>query len=481
MYGKVDVPRMFKKTLRNHLLSMGMSQSVVDPCLYYKRSAQGRIELLACTHVDDILLVGPKSEIEWFKTGVKKRFNISDLGKLKKHLGVWYDWRTSDDGETYIVASMKKLEEEIVKKFESVTERTARLVNTPGYPGKYLTKNEGDPVDIENYRSIVGKIMYYATKIAPDVCNAARELAQHLSSPGEEHWKAMERVVGYIKAEHYEGLVYRKPKALRPISIVDSDYAKDMDDRKSISSGLHLLGGTLVNWESKKQDCVTLSSTEAEYHSLAKGACENKFIMMLLDEAIRHKEEDRLIGWVFEDNMGAIYLVKNQHVGARTKHIDVKTHFIRELVETGWFTVMYVKTNDNAADILNKHAVEKIHRKHADAIRGGTLNCWREDVKMDRDVTSPEFQHSTTSVTSSARRVQQPPRSQIFTTSSGAEKKVRFKQELGSKITLPKSSPATESGGTKCSPATEKDNNNAQWSTVQYKRRKGKRTALPKY
>jgi hypothetical protein len=148
---------------------------------------------------------------------------------------------------------------------------------------------------------------YYVTKITLDVCNAARELAQHLLSPGKEHWKAMECVVGYIKAEHYKGLVYRKPKALQPISIIDLDYAKDMDDRKSISSGLHLIGGTLVNRESKKQDCVTLSSTKAEYHSLAQGTCENKFIMMLLEEAIQHKQEDRWIGWVFEDNMGATW------------------------------------------------------------------------------------------------------------------------------------------------------------------------------
>jgi hypothetical protein len=114
--------------------------------------------------------------------------------------------------------------------------------------------------------------------------------------------------------------------------MVDSDYAKNTDNRKSISSGLHTLGGTLVHWESKTQHVVTLSSTEAEYVSLARGACENKFIMMLLDEGIQKPDEKRLMGKIYKDNLGAIYLVKNQHVGARTKHIDVRAHFIRELL-----------------------------------------------------------------------------------------------------------------------------------------------------
>jgi hypothetical protein len=83
-------------------------------------------------------------------------------------------------------------------------------------------------------------------------------LAQHLSNPGEEHWKALERLVGKIKARYYDGLTYRSPKELRPISNVDSDYAKNIDSRKSVFSGLHTIGGTLVNWESKTQHVITL-------------------------------------------------------------------------------------------------------------------------------------------------------------------------------------------------------------------------------
>ena len=112
---------------------------------------------------------------------------------------------------------------------------------------------------------------------------------------------------------------------------MDSDYdAKNSHDQKStLSRLLHTLGGTLVNWESKTRHVVTLSSMEAEYMSLAKGACENKFIMMLLDEVMRYLKKEKLVGQhAYKDNLGAIYLVKNQQVRARTKHIDVRAHFI---------------------------------------------------------------------------------------------------------------------------------------------------------
>ncbi|KAI2500145.1 Mitochondrial protein [Fragilaria crotonensis] len=94
MYGGVDVPRLFMKTLYKYLTGeMKMSQSEVDPCLYYWKDKAGNATLLAVVHVDDVALIGDKTNIEKFKTELKKRFNISDLGQLKKHLGVWYSGR----------------------------------------------------------------------------------------------------------------------------------------------------------------------------------------------------------------------------------------------------------------------------------------------------------------------------------------------------------------------------------------------------
>jgi hypothetical protein len=107
-------------------------------------------------------------------------------------------------------------------------------------------------VDKDAYSSIVGKTMYYATKIAPEICNVVRELAGHLSNPGEEHWKALERCVGYLTSEGTTPLRLRKPRVLQSISDCDSDYTKDENDRKSISGRITTLGGMTTNWTSKK-------------------------------------------------------------------------------------------------------------------------------------------------------------------------------------------------------------------------------------
>jgi hypothetical protein len=112
--------------------------------------------------------------------------------------------------------------------------------------------------------------MYYATKIAPEICNTVRELTGHLSNPGEEHWKVLERCVGYLTSEGTKPLCLRKPRVLQSISDCDLDCPKDENDRKSISGQINTLGGMTTNWTSKKQNTVSLISSEAEYQALSE-------------------------------------------------------------------------------------------------------------------------------------------------------------------------------------------------------------------
>jgi hypothetical protein len=185
------------------------------------------------------------------------------LGKLKKNLGIMYDWKQDKLGNTYLEASMPKMIEEISEKFEKAKGKQAKVYATPGAPGKMLRKNEGTMVDTDSYRSIVGKIMYYATKIAPEICNAVRELAGHLSNPGEDHWNALERCVGYLAGEGTKPLCLRKSRVLQSISDCDLEYTKDENDRRGVSGWINNLGGMTTNWTSKKQHMISLSSSEA--------------------------------------------------------------------------------------------------------------------------------------------------------------------------------------------------------------------------
>ena len=133
----------------------------------------------------------------------------------------------------------------------------------------------------------------------------------------------------------------------------------------------------------KVKPSVTLSSTEAEYVALATGAQEVLFAQMLIEEIDAAVVKPAII---FEDNTGAIYLVNNQHIGSRTKHIDIRWHFLRDLVEEGKIMVKFIRSEDNPSDVMTKNVKESIHDEHTHNIHNGMLllDCNREDVKQDR-------------------------------------------------------------------------------------------------
>ena len=139
---------------------------------------------------------------------------------------------------------------------------------------------------------------------------------------------------------------------------------------------LHTIGGTIVNWCSKKQQTVTLSSTEAEYIALSDCAKESKFEWMLLNELTGTIHP----AIIHEDNTGAIFLVTNQQVGARTKHIDVRHHFIRGQIKMKTLKVKFIRSEDNPSDIMTKNTPAGIFARHAESILTGSVERWREDV-----------------------------------------------------------------------------------------------------
>ena len=110
---------------------------------------------------------------------------------------------------------MKRNAEEIIKFYEKVCKKEARAAKTPAFQNTVLSKNDSDePIMLEEYRSLVGKLMYYAVKVGPDCANAVRDLARHMKNPGVEHWKAMERIVGYLKGKSLHGLFMHRPSSM---------------------------------------------------------------------------------------------------------------------------------------------------------------------------------------------------------------------------------------------------------------------------
>jgi hypothetical protein len=181
-----------------------------------------------------------------------------------------------------------------------------------------------------------------------------------------------------------------KPKDLKVYAYVDSNYATDTDNRKSVTGYVITIGGCLISWSSKSQPSVTLSSTEAEYVAASMCSTEIKFIQMLLEELM--PTENNRPATLFEDNTGAMFLMENQAVGARTKHIDIRWHHMREMM-TGAdprLRVLFTKSENNFADVLTKNVTEGIHLDLAHRIKDGRISnaifdaVEREDVSRNR-------------------------------------------------------------------------------------------------
>ena len=186
-------------------------------------------------------------------------------------------------------------------------------------------------------------------------------LSRHNHSPGNQHHAAVKQVFRYLRGTSNNYILYDgKSNIQEPVIYCDADWASDPNDRKSISGHTAILSGAAISWSSKKQTTVSLSSTEAEYVAAARAAQEAMWIHTFLSE-IGHPLKEPIKFYV--DNQSAIKLVENPVAHDRTKHIDIKYHFIRDIESRKIISVKYCPTNDQVADVLMKPLSRKKHKR----------------------------------------------------------------------------------------------------------------------
>ena len=196
--------------------------------------------------VDDCLLAGKPADMIWLMDKVSEHFKITREMEVKKHLGIDYNWKRDNEGEICVECTMVKKANNIVAELEAFLGREVKEWRTPGAPGSVLDKNDGEIVSQAEYRSFTGKLMFFGVKLGPKMLNSIHDLARHLINPGELHWVALERVVGFIKGMRLKGMILTKPKDLRLVSMVDADFAKDPITRRSVGGEIHILGGCIT-------------------------------------------------------------------------------------------------------------------------------------------------------------------------------------------------------------------------------------------
>eukprot|EP00961_Rhodomonas_salina_P044210 593875-Rhodomonas_salina.2 len=231
-------------------------------------------------------------------------------------------------------------------------------VKTPLQPGTRLTKEDSpqiaDPVLHRRYRGITGHLSFLVTMTRCDLAFAYAELSKFVQLPGQVHLTAAEHVLQYLCGTFEEGLVYSDPGTARRNRLegwVDSDYASDPDTRKSVTGYVLSLNNAPVSWKAKRQDCVTLSSAEAEYVAVSMCGQEVIYLRALLrgfgTEQVRPTE-------VWEDNAACIQIANNPVNRKFTRHIDVRRYFVRDMVRDVQMTLVKCAGTHNVADALTK-------------------------------------------------------------------------------------------------------------------------------
>ncbi|GJV70142.1 putative ribonuclease H-like domain-containing protein [Tanacetum coccineum] len=289
----------------------------------------------ALVYVDDIIFGSTKSSmVKDFEDLMQKEFKMSSMGELTFFLGLQVKQTTAG-----IFLSQDKYVKDILNKFDF---RTIKPASTPIEAHKSLGKDEeGEDVDVHLYRSMIGCLMYL-TASRPDIMFAVCLCARFQVTPKVSHMHAVKRIFRYLKHQPKLGLWYPKESPFHLEAFSDSDYAGDNHDRRSTSGGCQYLGRRLVSWQCKKQTIVAISSTEAEY--VAAASCCAQVLWMqnqLLDYGFNFMNTE-----IHIDNESTICIVKNPVLHSKTKHIQIRHHFIRDCYEQRLINV--VKTAHNA-------------------------------------------------------------------------------------------------------------------------------------
>ncbi|KAJ9560808.1 LOW QUALITY PROTEIN: hypothetical protein OSB04_005968 [Centaurea solstitialis] len=319
LYGLKQAPRAWYDTLSTFLLSKGFVRGKIDSTLFLKKYPKHI--LLVQIYVDDIIFGSTNPKLcEKFELLMKSEYKIS---------------------------SNLKRESLSTKKFDLTS---CTPMKTPMAPPLSLDKDsKGKPVDVTLYRGMIGSLLYL-TASRPDIMYSTCLCARYQAEPKESHLTAVKRIFRYLKGTPNLGLWYSKDSGFDLTAYSDSDFAGCKIDRKSTTGGCHLLGGKLVSWTSKKQNSVSTSTAEAEY--VAAGICCAQVLWL------RNQLQDYDIQLskipIYCDNTSAIAIANNPVLHSKTKHIEVRYHFIRDHVMNGDIELHFVPTEYQLADLFTK-------------------------------------------------------------------------------------------------------------------------------
>ena len=362
LYGLKQAGNVWNQELNRVLEEIGFVQLKTDYCCYIRRRGDDFTVLLVW--VDDFASMSTTDDQnDATERDLNTHFDVKSLGQPNLLLGM-----KISQGNHIITLSQTHYIDALLEKFGLTN---ANPVSTPmdiNVKLDHVTEGQEDEEQGEKdekithgYAALIGSLMYLAIGTRPDIAFAVNKLAQFTQNPKPIHWTAVKRVFRYLKYTRTHRLTYGDDDDLLNTDFnifCDADWASDSSDRKSVSGYVIIMAGGAVSWSSKKQTSVALSTAEAEYVAathVAKQALWQRSLFTELDFDIPTTST------IFTDNQAAISISHHPEFHARTKHIDIVYHFLRDLISEGVLNTIYVNTRENLADLFTKGLPRELH------------------------------------------------------------------------------------------------------------------------
>jgi len=345
LYGLRQAPKQWHEKFNTTLTSVGFVVNEADKCVYYRHG--GGEGVILCLYVDDILIFGTNLKvIEEVKSFLSQNFEMKDLGVADVILNI----KLLRDDEGGITLLQSHYVDKILSRFGY---SDCKICQTPYDPSVLIRKFKGTAIDQLRFSQIIGSLMYLASATRPDIAFAVSKLSRFVANPGDVHWRAVERIMRYLKGTVNHGLHYTGfPSVLEGYS--DANWISDADEMKATTGYMFTLGGGAVSWKSCKQTILTRSTMEAELTALDTSGVEAEFLRdLLMDLPVVEKPVPAIL--MNCDNQTVIVKVKSSKDNMKSnKHIRMRLKSVRRLRNSGVIALDYIQTAKNLADPFTK-------------------------------------------------------------------------------------------------------------------------------
>jgi hypothetical protein len=341
LYGLKIAPKQWHNTYKNFMKEQGFKQCTSEPCLYYKNN------LFAVVHVDDTLTTGEEKLVEEFRAKLRQKFKSGEGGDANWYLGA----RITQNAQS-IVLDQEQYTKDILNKFSKyLGSNEKKKTSTPLDTNfqKYLIQAEKSNEYEKDfpYREMVGSLVYLSIFTRIDISAAVSIVSKYLANPKKIHCDMVRRIYWYLRFKPSKGIVFKKGNQQLKC-YCDSSFG-NLENYGSLGGYIVTIGDIPILWKALRMK-TTLSTSEAEYVALTPAIKDTIWLKGILDEiGIKQKDVE-----IFEDNQGCIALVNNPQSSRKTRHIQVRYHWIRDQFQSKKMKLTKIDTKDQLADLMTK-------------------------------------------------------------------------------------------------------------------------------